>query len=110
MTVAITVRDRTFQLATGGHDPEEGAACIMEVVAYDLGLPWSANPDAVSPVVASYCQVIWDSFGASVFGPMLERKAAIESARPGKVVDRKRAYLAADRAVRVFAPRRRPRR
>jgi hypothetical protein len=44
----------SLTLAKGSHESLEQGACVMEVVAYIAGEPWSDHPVCVSPLIAGF--------------------------------------------------------
>ncbi len=95
-----------FKLDKGAHAPPANGpteACVMELVAYIAGEPWSDNPECVSPVLTAFLQR-WnddlDDEGRQKLKPFIPR--VIGTAGDGQ--DVARAWLATDWLVRVHTP------
>jgi hypothetical protein len=77
--------------------------CIMEATAYVAGEPHSDHPACVSPVIAAFART-WndrtDEVGRDRLIPLIPR--LIGTVDPA--LEQRRAFVAADAAVRVFAP------
>lgn len=92
-----------LEFDAGLHSPD-GKACIMEVIAMLAGEKWSDRPACASPVIAVFARVFWDRTPKTWQG-LLDRADRIAGSATTKEIDRARGYLAADWAVRRFAPR-----
>jgi hypothetical protein len=93
------------QLAVGAHDGPTEGMCVMEAVAWISGEPWSDTPRCACPVVSAYLRALNDGMPA---GERQRLKALIPrlvGSRATTGVEQRRANLAADTAVRVFASR-----
>src|SRR3990167_1871303 len=92
-------------LKHGGHQPGE-EMCVMEAVAFMAGEPWGDMPACACPVVANAARIINDRIAdddlrTEVLRPLLSK---FIGSKAGRDVMVKRAFIAADYAVRVFAP------
>ncbi len=99
----IVIRGKTFIPDAGSHQPD-GKACVMELVSYMAGEKWSDHPKCTSPVIGAFARTFWDRTPKTWQG-LLDRAERIAGSATTREVDRARGYLAADRAVRRFAPR-----
>jgi hypothetical protein len=108
-TTRLTLTDLdTLTLSIGTHEPDAGKACVMEAHTVRRGLPWSDEPDDVSPVIRAFAVRLNDIDGP--YGPAI-RARLWEMDRAGRFDDtagdpareRRRAYIAADWAVRECA-------
>lgn len=77
--------------------------CVMEAAAYIAGEPHSDHPSCVCPVIATYARSLNDSMPE---GERQKLKALIPAmiGTLNPALQSKRMFLAADRAVRAFAP------
>src|SRR5439155_18001167 len=73
-------------------------------VSYLAGERWSDRPKCSSPVIGAFCRSLWDRTPRSWPG-LLARMDRIAGSAASRDVERARGYLAADWAVRRFAPR-----
>ena len=84
--------------------------CLLEAVAYIAGEPHSDTPECACGVLAAYGRAINDSMGEGPEGDALRDKhlagiaPLLINTRSTRDVERRRAYLLTDRAVRVIAP------
>lgn len=93
-----------FTLDRGAHQPD-GKYCLMEAVAWVAGEPWSDHPECVDPVLAAFGRA-WndglpDADRTRLLAPFIPRLVGTRSTP--EVQDR-RAFMAADWAVRVYTP------
>lgn len=87
----------------GNHYSRGAGVCAMELVAWLAGEPHSDHPECTSLVLGAYVRLLNDIMPPDVrqeLKPYLPR--LIGTAGDGR--DVRRAFLAADAAVRVFAP------
>jgi hypothetical protein len=91
------------RLFYGSHEPD-GEMCVMEAVAYVAGEPWSDHPSCACPVLTSYCVTLNDRMPDEQLQRLLPYVVRLVGTRATSEVELKRAYVAADFAVRVFAP------
>jgi len=96
---AITLRH-------GAHPTRDDGMCALEAVAWLAGEPHSDHPQCVCPVVAAFGRAWNDALPSDddrdrLLKPLLP--AMIGTASTTEVQDR-RAFMAADWAVRVFTP------
>src|SRR5690349_401373 len=96
-----------FTLKYGMHSPnDEQQWCLLEAVAWVAGEPWSDHPQCVDPVLASFGRGWNDSLRTDeertrLLTPFIPRLVGTRST--DDVQDR-RAFMAADWAVRVYTP------
>ncbi len=99
-----------YTLKHGAHDTREEGMCLLEAVAYIAGEPHSDAPACACDVLAKYGRSLNDAMGDGAEGDALRDKHLAEVApllvdtRGTRDVQRRRAYLLADRAVRLIAP------
>jgi len=92
-------------LAYGSHAPDDGRACLMEAVAYVAGEPWSDRPACACPVIAAFARGLNDAMPDGLRDTLLRPLIpAIMGTRSTPDVEQRRAYIAADYAVRCAAP------
>src|SRR3990167_6721691 len=91
-------------LGSGSHASRADGVCLLEAVAWLAGEPHSDSPSCACPVIAAFGRTLNDHL------PDAERQALVPYITKivGSVstpeVERKRAFIASDYAVRVFAP------
>jgi hypothetical protein len=93
----------SLKLRKGAHDTREMGLCVMEAVAWVAGEEHTDMPKCASPVISKFCQALNDRGDDAV----RERLKSYIPKIIGTVspdLDEKRAFIAADFAVRVFAP------
>jgi hypothetical protein len=97
-----------IQLRAGPHKPPgkdgEVEACVMEMVACVAGEAWSDRPQCACPVITHLAMKLNDRANGEarqLLKPLIPRMVGTRSTPK---VERKRAWLAADWAVRVMAP------
>ncbi|MBR0682770.1 hypothetical protein GXW74_19920 [Roseomonas eburnea] len=88
-------------LSTGAHDPDSGAMCVMEAVAFVAGEPWSDSPACACPVIAAFCRA-WndglpDDERNALLRPLIPR---LVGTRGSRALEHRRALMAADYLVR----------
>src|SRR5258708_4736915 len=91
------------KLYYGGHKPD-GEMCAWEAVNWRRGAEWSdsCGPDE-SPVLRAYVIAINDGMGDEVRQRLLPYVDRLIGTRLTRVAEQRRAYRAADWAVRRFA-------
>jgi len=95
---------------THGSHPDTDGQCLMESVALLGGEPKTDEPACACPVLAAYGRAINDAMGEGAAGDALRAKYLADLAphlvgtRSTPEVERRRAYVLADHAVRAFAP------
>src|SRR6266571_4450046 len=95
---SITGVTKLFIPEAGSHSPD-GKACVMEMVSWLRGEPWSASPDCADDTIAAFCRAFWDRSPRAWPG-LLERIERIAGSTSTVKVRHARGYLAADWAVR----------
>jgi hypothetical protein len=102
---AIRTLDDLPPLAKGAHAPDSGRACMMEAAAYIAGEPWSDRPACVCPVIAAFARKMNDAVPDDMRDALLRPLVQLTvGTRASSAVERRRAYIAADFAVRQVAP------
>lgn len=91
-----------FKLSFGSHKSPQDGMCVMEMVSFLAGEPWSDQPRCVCPIIAEFCRTMNDNFEQTerdwlqAYVPRL-----IGTASP--FYEKERAEYLFDRAVNVFA-------
>lgn len=99
-----------YTLKYGSHRTRGEGMCLLEAVAFLADEPHSDAPECACPVLSAYGRNLNDVMGKGPQGDALRTKYLADIAlmlvgtRSTREVERRRAYLLADRAVRVFAP------
>jgi hypothetical protein len=95
----------TIALSYGSHKAPDAGMCAMEAVAWLAGEPHSDAPACACPIITRAMIRLNDrmpeSLRTELLRPLLPR---IIGTRASREVMIKRGYVAADMAVRVFAP------
>lgn len=101
---AATIKERIAHfgpLKPGSHAPN-GDACVMEVVAFVAGEPWSDAPKCTCPVLSAFMRV-WndglpdDAARDELLRPLIPR---LIGTRGNPALERRRATMAADWVIR----------
>ena len=104
MTVVREVDLDTIKLKAGSHAPD-GEYCVMELVSFVAGEPWSDSPQCVSPVLGAFARAWNDGMRTDderdSLKPYINR--LIGTAGDAEA-DERRAWLATDWLVRVCTP------
>ena len=90
-------------LLPGWHVRREDGLCVLEAVSWFAGLAHSDQPDCTDWVIAAYARTLNDALPDEQRDrliPYIPKLAGTADGCPPE----KRALIAADRAVRVFAP------
>lgn len=98
----MTVDLDAIVLDDGAHETIEDGGCAMEWVAAFAGLPHSDHPACTDPVVASYVRTLNDWMPDDQRQRLIPYIPKLAATKNG-VSPQTRAFLCADRAVRVFA-------
>src|SRR6478735_8788911 len=105
MTIIEERLEAIPSLKSGAHSGPDDGMCLLEAVAWVAGEPWSDHPQCVDPVLASFGRAWNDSLSDAdrtrLLAPFVPRLVGTRSTP--EVQDR-RAFMAADWAVRVFTP------
>ena len=92
-----------IELKRGGHTTREDGMCLMEAVAFVAGEPHSDRPQCTCPVLAAFARGLNDAMDDELrqkhLAPLVERLVGTRD--PG--LERKRAYVLVDFAVREAA-------
>lgn len=92
-------------LEKGSHATRDEGMCAMEAVAWLAGEPHSFQPVCACPVIGAFVVCLNDRMSEedrnSFLKPLLGR---LVGSKASPVVEIRRAFVAADYAVRVFAP------
>lgn len=95
-----------LSLAHGAHDTYAAGVCAMEAVAWLAGESHSDHPACTCPVIAAAVRRLNDDIGNRRERDALLKPLLLDliGTRSTLGVEVRRAYVAADYAVRVFAP------
>jgi hypothetical protein len=93
-----------FTLSRGGHETREKGVCIMEAVAWFAGEAHSDAPQCACFVIASFARALNDLLNDEERQRLKPLIPALAMSRAGWPITLKRTFIAADWAVRVFAP------
>ncbi len=102
MTITPRLDLETLHLEKGSHDPDS-TFCIMEAIAFIAGEPWSDSPTCASPVIAAFLRTCNDSWNDDERQQLKRFILPLIGSAASPETEQRRAYLASDRAVRVFA-------
>ena len=96
----------TITLKKGNHATREVGVCAMEAVAWLAGESHTDNPECACPVISRNITTLNDRMpdDATRNKYLLPLIGGLIGSRLGRAVEIKRAFVAADYAVRVFAP------
>jgi hypothetical protein len=101
----MTIDIDTLTLARGAHSTPSDGMCLLEAAAYMAGEPHSDHPTCVCPVLAAFGRAWNDGLGDEarnhILKPFLPR---LLNTRSTPDVQDRRAFMAADWAVRTYAP------
>lgn len=91
-------------LASGGHLPDDGKACVMEYVSFLKGEVWSDSPACVSPAIAGMMRglndtIYADDLRSSLLVPLIGK---VMACTPGGTLPGLTQELAALRTEHVF--------
>ena len=106
-TIISKIHEYPGQWAAKNHEPTDGKACVMEIVGWAAGLPWSDMPACVAPEIARLCQSIHDAADPSEWPSIWtdDRLRAILRAPKDIEHTRRRACLAAEVARGIAVER-----
>jgi len=93
----------TIELDKGSHTSIDQGACVLELVSYVAGEPWSDHPACASPVLTNFCISLndrWDTEQRQTLKPFIPR--IVGTRDDGK--DELRGYLALDWLIRTYTP------
>jgi hypothetical protein len=92
-------------LAKGTHKPDSGQACMMEAAAWLANETWSDHPACVCPVIAAFARRLNDAMPDQLRDTLLRPLVSpVIDTRSTPNIARRRAYIAADFALRQAAP------
>jgi hypothetical protein len=94
----------TLTLTSGGHDPDDGAMCTMEAVAFIAGEPWSDHPQCASPVVGAFLRSWNDSSGDEQRQELKRYIPRLVNSRGTDAQESERSWMALDWLIRVQTP------
>jgi hypothetical protein len=94
----------TLTLTSGGHDPDDGAMCTMEAVAYIAGEPWSDHPQCASPVIGAFLRTWNDDSGDEQRQELKRYIPRLVNSRGTDAQESERSWMALDWLVRVNTP------
>ena len=94
----------SLRLDKGSHESPARGMCLMEAVAYFRGIPHTDRPPCVSPSIAAFGRA-WndtlDDDGRQILKPYVFKVVGTATSAAD---EERRAWLATDWLVRVFAP------
>ena len=99
-----------YKLTYGSHTNREDGMCLMEAVAYLAGEPHTDAPACACPMLTAYAVALNDAMGTGPDGDALRARylhdlaPMLVGSRSTPDVERRRAFVLADHAVRVIAP------
>ena len=91
-------------LSKGAHQSHEQGVCVMEAVAWFAGESHSDAPHCACPVIANFARRLNDNLDDEQRQRLTPLIPALALSRAEQPIMLKRAFIAADYAVRVFAP------
>ena len=95
-----------IELSSGGHPKGiKQGACVMEAVAYVYDLPWSDAPPCTSRVIGAFLRRLNDSMPHAIRQQLLPYVLRVAGTADGDAIERQRAWLCADWAIRTVLPR-----
>lgn len=100
----INFNDYAIKLSKGAHaNPKEGM-CIMEVIAYIEGEKHTDHPKCACPIVTEFAIRTNDWMTDEERELLLPYVLRIAGSKATSDLEQQRTYMAADYAIRVFAP------
>ncbi len=100
----INFNDYAIKLSAGNHNTPQDGMCIMECVAYIEGEKHTDHPKCADPVITTFAMKTNDWMKEDERGALLPFVLRIAGSKSTTEIERQRAYMCADYAVRVFAP------
>lgn len=94
----------TLTLSVGSHVSRDKGVCLLEAVAWFAGETHSDHPACCCPVLAEYGRAINDNAPQLVRDRLRDLIPRLVGTRAGIELERRRAYVLTDSAVRVLAP------
>jgi hypothetical protein len=96
-----------LHLSAGNHADFEKGVCVMELVSYIAGEPWSDHPTCACPVLTSFLMAWNDGLPSDaerdrLLKPLVEQLVDTRSTR---AVEERRSYMALDWLIRVHTPK-----
>lgn len=91
-------------LEKGAHESPDEGLCLLELAAYLAGRKHSDSPPCVCPVLAEYGRALNDALPDAERQRLIPLAIQLVGTKTSPEVERARAYLFADAAVREFAP------
>jgi hypothetical protein len=104
MMERIDFNDYAIKLSKGDHKSPQEGMCIMECVAYIEGEQHTDHPKCACHVVTAFAIRTNDWMSDAERNQLLPFVLRIAGSKSTVEIERQRAYMAADYAVRVFAP------
>jgi hypothetical protein len=95
----------SIELSVGSHQSLTQGACVMELVAYIAGQPWSDHPPCVSPVLGAFLRSWNDALDDATRQRLKDYIPRLIGTAGSPEIDERRAWMATDWACRVSAPR-----
>lgn len=93
-----------IRLDQGKHESVKDGYCVMEVVSYVAGEPWSDSPQCACPAISIFSRGLNDCMAANERQRLIPYILRIAGSRGSNDVYRQRGYMAADFAVRIALP------
>ena len=99
-----------YKLTHGSHAAREDGMCLMEAVAFLAGEPHTDTPACACPMLTAFAVALNDAMGTGPAGDALRARhlhdlaPMLVGSRSTPDVERRRAFVLADHAVRVIAP------
>jgi hypothetical protein len=100
----MNFNDLAIKLSEGAHSNPQDGMCIMECVAYIEGEKHTDHPKCACPVVTSFAIRTNDWMNGEERQLLLPFVLRIAGSKSSLEVEKQRAFMAADYAVRKFAP------
>jgi hypothetical protein len=100
----MNFNDLAIKLSEGAHSNPQDGMCIMECVAYIEGEKHTDHPKCACPVVTSFAIRTNDWMKGEERQLLLPFVLRIAGSKSSLEVEKQRAFMAADYAVRKFAP------
>lgn len=97
--------DKLGPLQAGGHKGPKDGACIMELVSFVAGEPWSDSPACACPVISAFLRswndALPDGDRDALLRPLVPR---LIGTRSTPAMEQRRATMAADWLIRTHTP------
>lgn len=94
----------SLTISRGKHASIQSGACLMELVAYVNGEPWTDLPRCVSPLLAAFCRSLNDTMEDAERQKLKELIPILSGTNTGRDDDQKRGMMCADWIIRTYTP------